>query len=1607
MAFDVRNTDEKPKKKRREGEAVAASPANALRTDIKNGNQATQQEQQTQQSGGLWGGLSGQRSTFDVRTAAQTRHPVWGDLPGRTGGFDVRTAQRQQGGGLWGGLDREETGSFDVRTAAEAMKRPGKKRDPEVVAAQNANRAQVGAMTRMEDEIRENNPLDSLRVGGNNGIISMADYQALVDKYSGYSDIPGMVEDAAGERRDEALELMNSPERMGEEEYRIAVERLIGEVDWDSYNAYRRINEQLKAIADEEGMAEATATRMIGSVEDTARDANAHPVERDLAQRYAEQIRALEEARDTEGSHLLYAGGRFTGGLLGGVIDPISAGYMVVDAASGGKTAEIQRQLSEYFAANPDKNVYNTPIFALPEEIRALGITEADYRRYILTHVEEEYRMHVEEEDGVGLNPVYKKIVGDFVAENLGRQLPAILITYGTGTGSGTGVLGALRAGGWSAAGKRLVSALKGNLSTWIMGAGAAGGTYTQALDEGDSTAQAVARAVSNGFVEGFTEGLFGFDSFDGLKSMMTGSSGSILRNMMSNAARLLIPSGEESLEEVTAGVMNRTIDQLIGGGSDLMPQRLDGGRPMKWFGEGGVFDMAQMGDDALGGFIGGLTLSSAATVTAAAQVMQETQNAREASEILNGVAAYAMPEEMRPVPLNPERATLPEIQANARAIMEWLGKLRTDTSTQMAAETWLVQQMYISDLESQVRGTGALGENDYLARLTYEEQGDSLPTETRPALLETGMAAPAGTPVRAAAEQLQNANERNVLQNVGRLQSMVRARNAGEMVTALRNEGMMRGDTETETEADTETEAAPEDLAYKPGPAAMKATVTTEAGSAEADILGVTGQGKDAVIRMRAADGTEVTVPVAEAEISDENTRALVDHAVELDYAQPMIAAYSRGQDAGVYATGFELAREYGYWNRMTEEQLLKSDVLTGLTDRQKLLAYQLGVDARAARDAQEKEKTAARRERAREAARKAGKAGSVDESAIMGMNLTENQRAGVAASRQVAGALGIKIVWMRSKAELDEMTGSKVYRSDNGAWDPQTMTMYLDINAGVNVEGDMRFAVERTMMHEVTHYVYSFADESLIRAYEDFVITQAMRGDPDGEIRERLEKAKFGSKEREEIVAEASENVTLSEETMTRLAEQNRTLWEKIRDFLKKWVEDLRAALAKAKGTEKNALNAAARAVEAVQEEVDRMFGEALVSAQRNRMEAAQEIAQRAKTVKDATVAVAPEVAEVMESADYHMPEDRMMSLRTTDRWKELHRERYGASAEFEAQAAMIEAFDMRVAEDAVLRYAVPHGIAPTGRAAKGTDTAAPLRGNVEYRYTFDLDTICDRTLQFRMYRSAVEERIGRKLRETESRQLIELMRAYRLMIPCTYCYVENKRMRLADLYAEQIKKRSGELPEGYATPEAVFAEVEKARTIVAGYMDATYNKPENYSVDRRLAGGTFEGYRDFRLPTTEEAAADEVAKKYGITERKAKSVLLGMVSEWNYARSMDVPLNLANEDADWQTDSMNEQVLVFHKNATTSAQGGAKAKGESSFEAYTDQLARISEEDKDFIIGMGGIRKHSSNDFQIQNVQDYMLFFMDLAADKRGGKAWTGHTYTKSIDYAKILV
>lgn len=390
---------------------------------------------------------------------------------------------------------------------------------------------------------------------------------------------------------------------------------------------------------------------------------------------------------------------------------------------------------------------------------------------------------------------------------------------------------------------------------------------------------------------------------------------------------------------------------------------------------------------------------------------------------------------------------------------------------------------------------------------------------------------------------------------------------------------------------------------------------------------------------------------------------------------------------------------------------------------------------------------------------------------------------------------------------------------------------------------------------------------------------------------------------------------------------------------------------------------------------------------------------------------IAVSPEVAEVMKSDEYSKPDDYMefYSVSTTDAWKKNYLAKNKGEDAQSVADAIVRFTEKMVQNDAIRGY-VPMGDYKTNKMG-------PLRTNQEYIWTFDMDTSCPRTFQFLNFRDAIQKRAGRYLTYNESINLLELMRAYGQQIPCCYCYVENKRVLLSASYNNFFNFRNAVLnaktdeeaekamygydakkglPEASRKALARWREDPSYNPSVSDIWTAT-NTARN-SVLNYLDGEKANG--NISVKTAESKLNNMVLEKFGITDKGAIVEVQGFVKDWAYDTLANIP-HVYNTDNNTSISEVDERALALNHEALAYSKSASSAKSVENYIPYTDQLKNVSAEDKAYIIGMGGIRKHSSNDFRMDYVQDYFLFYADLAAGK-----WTGHTYSKSADFVKIF-
>ena len=365
----------------------------------------------------------------------------------------------------------------------------------------------------------------------------------------------------------------------------------------------------------------------------------------------------------------------------------------------------------------------------------------------------------------------------------------------------------------------------------------------------------------------------------------------------------------------------------------------------------------------------------------------------------------------------------------------------------------------------------------------------------------------------------------------------------------------------------------------------------------------------------VRGTDGKVETIPAAKAATTARQER-LMELAADVGEAGPqMFAAIRDGQDVETYARQWKNAYTYGESN-IPRAYAMQSDAVKYLTAEQRDIAYEAGKAAYGRKQAQARATRAARGDDTPKAKKGTVKLtgaviGGKRYDGVSKASLTERQRANLKVLGQVAQATGIDIVLYQSRANA-----RGEYEGQNGAY--KDGTLYLDINAGRNRVGDLsEVAVVRTAAHELTHFIQDY-NPAAYAEYRDYVVgllieEQGMDFDALVEHKQALQNDLSYDEAVDEVVADGSEMLLRDTAAVQRLAEENRGLFQKIRSWLRKWLENIKKAF-DGVGAE----HAEAKALEKHLEELQKRWDDALVGAsqnlQRSRAEAEDKAAESA---------------------------------------------------------------------------------------------------------------------------------------------------------------------------------------------------------------------------------------------------------------------------------------------------------------------------------------------------------------------------------------------------------
>lgn len=343
--------------------------------------------------------------------------------------------------------------------------------------------------------------------------------------------------------------------------------------------------------------------------------------------------------------------------------------------------------------------------------------------------------------------------------------------------------------------------------------------------------------------------------------------------------------------------------------------------------------------------------------------------------------------------------------------------------------------------------------------------------------------------------------------------------------------------------------------------------------------------------LSVKAKNGDVQRVSVKDAKLP-EGTRLLAESAEKYGETAPqMYANYQNGQDVERYASAYEVAYSYGRARVKNYSVLENSGAASYLTPEQRKFAYETGLAA-ARRESDAKSAAAKSGEiQAGSVTLEGGKLGNVTLAAVNTAGLTRKQTASIDVARKVAEATGVNVVFFESQTGEDGK-----YLGMNGAY--RDGTIYLDVNAGKNNVDTGETAILKTMSHELTHFIQRNSGQ--YEALKEFVANHVLES---GDSIERLARQKLDNDSTgeltmdgamDEVVADACEMMLRNTEAVQRLANENRSLAEKIRDWIGDFVKKLRAAFKGDRATHDEARAMLDRMVE-----LQKLWDDALVDA------------------------------------------------------------------------------------------------------------------------------------------------------------------------------------------------------------------------------------------------------------------------------------------------------------------------------------------------------------------------------------------------------------------------
>lgn len=558
--------------------------------------------------------------------------------------------------------------------------------------------------------------------------------------------------------------------------------------------------------------------------------------------------------------------------------------------------------------------------------------------------------------------------------------------------------------------------------------------------------------------------------------------------------------------------------------------------------------------------------------------------------------------------------------------------------------------------------------------------------------------------------------------------------------------------------------------------------TFSTKTGE-DLDIVGIASVKEKT---FKTADGQ--TVDSKDVSFATENEAVLFDSVLSMDLpteiANAIIDGYIPSDNISVtdYLLGSNLAYRYGYAGAKDIELMLDSDV-RNIPEHLSKGLYNLGRET--AKAEASKEQAEIDSKKAQKSENKTKKKGRVtfDGKELRKEfedSLTDIQRESIKGIKVIAEVLGNDINLFASYiAKEGPYKGKRVYKDSNGNvklapngfYNPDG-SINLDINSGNLGEGTILY----TLSHELTHHIRKWSPAKF-KVLADFVVEQYS----DNGIKindlvyEQMAKAKKNGKSisygtaYEEVIADACSTMLLDSNAIEKLAQKDKTLFEKIKSFIKDFIDKINKLYKNFSPDAKEAQYV--KDIKGMTDKLQALWFEGLEDASEAYSNAMGD--SSLVNIDADSKSIAPMFSERTWTQSEYVTEREKTAKAISESLGVDIQTAYKYIDDINSVARLI-------ADDRVRLDYEPNL----------DDKATVLKPNSDYKYTVDMSTLCAKRLVFTGTFDAIQKALPNTVFDSDDIvRLREMMMERGYEVACGICYVESTRREIGRITQDFI--------------------------------------------------------------------------------------------------------------------------------------------------------------------------------------------------------------------------